>query len=101
MPNILQPVAAAIGLISLFLALPQALGGQVPPLHPPLMERGSGGEARPLVVATDGTGDFTTVQAAVDAVSAGNSHPVTIRIKPGIYHERITIPRNKPHIAFV
>lgn len=42
--------------------------------------------ARPrLVVAADGTGDFCTVQGAVDAVTAHNREPRTIFIRRGTY----------------
>ena len=40
-----------------------------------------------LTVAADGTGDFCTVQGAVDFVPAGNTVPTTIFIKKGIYPE--------------
>ena len=49
--------------------------------------------AAQVVVASDGSGDFRTVQAAVDA--SGPTGAV-IRIRPGTYHERIAIA--KPHI---
>jgi pectin methylesterase-like acyl-CoA thioesterase len=52
-------------------------------------------------VAKDGTGNFTTVQAAVNAVPAGNSSRFTITIKPGDYHELVSIPSNKPFITLV
>ena len=52
------------------------------------------------VVKADGTGDYRTVQAAVDAVPDGNSRPVVIRIEPGVYKEHITVPRQKPFITF-
>ncbi len=44
------------------------------------------GSAR-LVVAADGSGDFCTVQAALDFVPAGNDRPVTIFIRKGLYRE--------------
>lgn len=53
-----------------------------------------------IVVSSDGTGDFTSVQAAVDAVPAGNTNPVVISIKPGTYKERLVVPRSKPFIRF-
>ncbi len=40
-----------------------------------------------LIVAADGTGDFCTVQGALDAVPAGNTAPVTIFIRRGTYPE--------------
>ena len=42
-----------------------------------------------LTVAQDGTGDFTTLQAAIDA--APDNAATTIRIRAGIYNERATI----------
>ena len=42
-----------------------------------------------LVVAQDGSGDYTTVQAAIDAVGEGSA--ATIRIKAGNYAEHVAI----------
>ena len=53
-----------------------------------------------LVVAADGTGSFTSVQAAVDAVPASNPSRVTIAIKPGTYRGHVTVPANKPFVTF-
>ncbi|WP_225848631.1 pectinesterase family protein [Streptomyces sp. HPF1205] len=50
-------------------------------------------------VASDGTGQYTTVQAAIDAVPANNTSRVVITIKPGTYREVVTIPSNKPYIT--
>nr|MDT0656542.1 pectinesterase family protein [Micromonospora sp. DSM 115978] len=60
------------------------------------------GSTRPgicLTVAADGSGDVTGVQAAIDAVPAGNVTPVTIRIKPGVYAGQVIVPADKPHIT--
>ncbi len=46
-----------------------------------------------VVVASDGSGDFRTVQQAVDAAPPGGS---VIRIRPGTYRERIVV--EKTHI---
>ncbi|MET0393320.1 MAG: pectinesterase family protein [Chitinophagaceae bacterium] len=51
-----------------------------------------------LVVAQDGSGDYRTVQAAIDAAPAGRTTPFIIFIKNGKYKEKITIPSNKPFI---
>jgi pectinesterase len=49
--------------------------------------------ARPTVtVASDGPGQFRTVQAAVDAAPAQGE---VIQIAPGLYKEKLAIPRNK------
>ncbi|WP_207717355.1 pectinesterase family protein [Anaerosporobacter faecicola] len=53
------------------------------------------------IVAKDGSGDFTKVQAAIDAVACGNDQPVTIRIKKGVYKEVVTIPAEKSFIKLV
>ena len=53
------------------------------------------------VVALDGSGDFTTVQAAINSVPDGNHSPVIIYIRKGTYKERITIPTAKTFIHFI
>ncbi|MEO6732933.1 MAG: pectinesterase family protein [Ferruginibacter sp.] len=53
------------------------------------------------VVAQDGTGDYTTVQAAINAISDSNSSAVIIYIKKGIYKECITISKSKAFIRFI
>ncbi|MFI9530753.1 pectinesterase family protein [Micromonospora rosaria] len=50
-------------------------------------------------VAADGSGQYRTVQAAIDAVPANNSQRVTITIKPGTYRQVVRVPSNKPHIT--
>jgi pectinesterase len=57
--------------------------------------------ARQIVVAADGSGDVTSVQAAVDSVQAYNTTPTTIRIHKGIYTEKVLVPANKPDITLV
>jgi len=52
-----------------------------------------------FVVAKDGSGNFQSVQAAVNAVPA-NSTSVVIYIKSGTYQEVVTVPANKPNITF-
>jgi len=54
-----------------------------------------------LTVAADGSGDFKTVQAAVDKVPENNTKRFVIAIKPGIYKEQIKVPANKPLISFL
>lgn len=55
--------------------------------------------ARTLTVAKDGTGQYRTVQAAVDAVPAGNTSRVVVSVKPGTYRETVNVPANKPHVT--
>jgi pectinesterase len=55
-------------------------------------------DAERLVVSADGTGDFNTVQGAVDFIPDYNPKPVTIFIKNGVYEE-IVYFRNKTNIT--
>lgn len=52
-------------------------------------------------VAQDGSGDFTSVQAAVNSIPDNNSSFITIYIKRGTYKERITISTSKSFIRFI
>jgi pectinesterase len=45
-----------------------------------------------MVVAQDGSGDYTTIQDAIDATKAFPPERITIYIKNGIYHEKVLIP---------
>ncbi|MET8078827.1 pectinesterase family protein [Streptomyces sp. NPDC005303] len=55
--------------------------------------------ATTLTVAKDGSGQYSTVQAAVNAVPAGNTSRVVISVKPGTYRELVKVPSNKPHVT--
>lgn len=66
----------------------------------PHCKAAEGKPIRRIVVSADGTGDFASVQAAVDAVAAGNREPVVISIRPGTYKERIVVGRDKRFIRF-
>jgi pectinesterase len=57
------------------------------------------GYGQRLVVAKDGSGKFTTVQAALNAVPAQNKNPVEIYIKKGVYREPLTLPAGKDHVT--
>lgn len=53
-------------------------------------------QAANLVVAADESGQYKTVQDAVNAAPTGTAaHPTIIRIKPGTYKERVYIQREK------
>ena len=54
-----------------------------------------------LTVAADGSGDFTTVQQAVDRVPENNSRRFVIYIKPGTYKEQVRVPIDKPYVTFL
>jgi pectinesterase len=45
-----------------------------------------------ITVAKDGSGDYTTIQAAIDATKAFPDQRITIHVKNGIYHEKVRVP---------
>jgi pectin methylesterase-like acyl-CoA thioesterase len=52
-------------------------------------------------VAADGSGDFRTVQEAVDAVTANATTKQTITIAPGTYRGKVVVGRDKPFVELV
>lgn len=57
---------------------------------------------RDFVVARDGSGDFRTVQEAVNAAPDYCKQEATvIRIKSGIYREKVTVPPNKQRLHLI
>ena len=54
-----------------------------------------------VVVAKDGSGNYTTIQAAIDAAPTSRTAPYIIYIKNGKYSEKVNIPSNKPFIHLV
>jgi hypothetical protein len=59
-------------------------------------EGGSPSNPRTIVVALDGSGEFTSIQQAVDAAAKGD----TVFLKPGRYEQDITI-HSKDHLRLV
>ena len=60
-------------------------------------------EIRPtkITVAQDGTGDFKTVQEAINSIRDLGQAIVTINIKNGVYQEKLVIPSQKTSIILV
>jgi pectinesterase len=54
-----------------------------------------------FTVAQDGSGDFKTIQEAVNAVRDLSQAQVIINIKKGVYHEKLVIPSWKTKISLV
>jgi PelA/Pel-15E family pectate lyase len=52
-----------------------------------------GQPSKRIIVAADGSGDFTKVQQAVDHVPENNSGRVVIHIKPGVYQEQVRVSK--------
>ena len=53
------------------------------------------------VVAADGSGDYLTVQEAIDAAPEGRAIPWLIFIKNGEYKGHVDVPKNKPYLHFI
>lgn len=54
-----------------------------------------------FTVAKDGSGDYTTVQAALNAVPLNNKNPLTIFIKNGIYKEKLLLDSAKNFVTII
>lgn len=52
-----------------------------------------------LVVAQDGSGDFRTIQAALDAIPEGNAAHKLILVRDGLYREKLFLTRS--HVSLV
>jgi pectin methylesterase-like acyl-CoA thioesterase len=53
------------------------------------------------IVAKDGSGDYTTVQAAFDAVPDFYTGTWTIMVKPGTYYEKLMLSANKSNVVLM
>lgn len=54
-----------------------------------------------FIVAKDGSGDFTTVQEAIDAVPSFRKNVTTVFIKKGTYKGKIVLPTPKQNIKLI
>lgn len=45
-----------------------------------------------IIVAQDGSGDFTSIQAAIESCKCFPDARITISVRNGIYHEKVRIP---------
>ncbi|KAG0607432.1 hypothetical protein M758_8G027900 [Ceratodon purpureus] len=62
------------------------------------------GEVDPVpnvIVARDGSGNYTTIQAAVDAAPMNSSARYVIRIKAGVYDEIVRVSSLRKHVMFL
>lgn len=59
------------------------------------------GKAYDLIVAQDGSGDFTTVQAAINAVPDYRKKTTVIFIRNGVYKEKLVLPESKSLVTFI
>jgi len=56
---------------------------------------------RVLVVAQDGSGQFTSIQAAFNAIAPGTDTPTTVLVRPGTYVGQIYDPADKPNVTLI
>lgn len=52
-----------------------------------------------IVVAKDGSGDFTSIQKAFDAIPLHNETPTTIYVKSGVYKEKLHLDSTKSYVT--
>lgn len=55
-------------------------------------------QTKNMVVAQDGSGNYRTVQAALDAVPANSTTPTAIFIRKGIYKEKLNLSKKKSFV---
>ena len=56
---------------------------------------------RQVTVAADGSGDYTTVQQAFNAIPANNKMPFMVYIKNGVYKEKLELDSTKMFVKLV
>ena len=61
--------------------------------------RGSSESGPSVIVAQDGTGDFTKVQDALNSVPANNPTPYIIYIKEGTYKEKLLLTKGHDNVV--
>ncbi|XP_022742403.1 putative pectinesterase 52 [Durio zibethinus] len=62
---------------------------------------GNGGSkfASTIVVDKYGHGNFNSIQSAINSISPNNDKWIKVRINPGVYWEKVIIPKTKPCIV--
>lgn len=54
-----------------------------------------------ILVAQDGSGNYTTVQAALNSIPLNNKKPVTIFIRSGVYKEKLYLDASKNFVTLI
>jgi len=54
-----------------------------------------------MTVALDGTGDFTSIQSAIDSCKAFPDKRITIFVRNGIYHEKVRVPSWNTQLSII
>lgn len=58
-------------------------------------------QRRVMTVAQDGSGDFRRVQEAFSSIPSPNKELITIRIKKGVYKEKLLLDSTQHHITLI
>ena len=56
-------------------------------------------DKRMIVVAKDGSGDYTSLQQAIDEAPEGRRAPTLILVRPGVYEERVVVHKDNLRIV--
>lgn len=54
-----------------------------------------------IIVAQDGSGNYSTVQAALNSIPMNNQKPVTIFIRNGVYKEKLYLDSSKNFVTLI
>lgn len=54
-----------------------------------------------IIVAPDGTGNFKTIQGAINSIPDNQSARTTIFVKNGIYKEKVILPSSKINVSLI
>ncbi|KVH90967.1 Pectinesterase, catalytic [Cynara cardunculus var. scolymus] len=73
-------------------------GGRRPPSEYWSSGGATGAKYQTIVVDQSGRGNYTTIQAAIDAIPSDNMQWVCVYVKTGFYNEQIKIPSDKSMI---
>ncbi|XVF31473.1 hypothetical protein REPUB_Repub16aG0149000 [Reevesia pubescens] len=55
--------------------------------------------ASTIIVDKSGGGNFNSIQSAIDSIPQNNDQWIKVQINPGVYKEKVIIPREKPYIV--
>ena len=72
----------------------QELAEKIPALKPYIRQYD-------FVVAKDGSGDFMTIQEAINAIPANRNARTTVFVRKGVYKEKLVIPENCTNISLI
>jgi pectinesterase len=54
-----------------------------------------------MTVSADGSGDFKTIQQAIESCKSFPDRRITIFVKNGIYHEKVVVPACNPNLSII